>query len=251
MTPFSLDGRVAVVTGAGTGLGAAIARALADAGATVICAGRRLDLVEGTAKDIESRGGAAGALSLDISDEAAVAGTFARLRDQHGSLDVLVNNAAIVHEQGVLQVSPADWRSVLDVNLTGTFLCCQAFAAQEPDRDRSIVNVSSLAGTAGVAGQAAYSASKGGVEALTRALAIELVRRRVRVNTIAPGYLNTDMPAEVVGDPRLAPKLLARIPMRRLGEPGEVAPAAVFLASEASRYMTGAIVAVDGGYTAR
>lgn len=251
MTRFDLSGKVAVVTGAGSGLGASTALALAAAGAAVACLGRRRAPLDGTVDAVGRLGGHAVAHTLDVSDDKAVTSVFGRLTDQFGSLDVLVNNAAIVHEASVLEINPAEWRQVVDINLNGVFLCAQAFGVQRPDRERAIVNISSVAGASGVANQVAYSASKGAVEALTRSLAIEFVRRRIRVNAVAPGYLNTDMPAALVADPVQYQRLMRKIPMRRLGEPDEIAPAIVFLASPASSYVTGAVLAADGGYAAR
>ena len=251
VTPFSLTERVVVVTGGGTGLGARTAVALAEAGAHVVITGRRLERLEQTVSEILAAGGSAEAYSVDIQDRGAVRELFARLRASHESLDVLVNNAAVVHEATVLDVDDVSWESVIGTNLTGLFACTQEFARQDPDRDRAVVNVSSIVGTSGVTGQAAYSASKGGVESLTRALAVELARRRIRVNAVAPGYMLTDMPAQLMEDPAAASRLLTKIPMRRLAEPAEVAPVLVFLASPASSYMTGVVMAVDGGYAAK
>jgi NAD(P)-dependent dehydrogenase (short-subunit alcohol dehydrogenase family) len=250
-SPFDLTGQVVVVTGGGTGFGAETAVALGRAGAEVVVLGRRSAPLAETVRRIAGEGGRAAQRTADVGNADAVRAVFADLVAEFGSLDVLVNNAAVVHEAGALDVTTPDWRSVVEINLGGTFYCAQAFAQQEPDRDRVIVNVSSIAARSGVAGQAPYSASKGAVEALTRALAIEFVRRRIRVNAVAPGYMLTEMPAELMRDPELEARLLRKIPMYRLADPAEVAPAVVFLASAASSYMTGSILRVDGGYTAR
>jgi NAD(P)-dependent dehydrogenase (short-subunit alcohol dehydrogenase family) len=251
VNPFDLSGLVTVVTGAGSGFGARSAVALAAAGAHLVATGRRIDRLNQTVDEIRGAGGTAEAHGLDVRDRSAVTDLFARLYAEHPSLDVLVNNAAVTNEGAALDVTAQDWDAVMGTNLAGTFACTQEFARQEPDRDRTIVNVSSIVATSGVPGLAAYSASKGALEALTRTLGLEFARRRIRVNAVAPGYMATDIPARLLADPAAAEKVLATIPMRRIADPAEVAPAVVFLASSASSYMTGAVVAVDGGFAAR
>jgi NAD(P)-dependent dehydrogenase (short-subunit alcohol dehydrogenase family) len=188
---------------------------------------------------------------LDVTDEASVVAGFAAVAETHGGVDVLVNNAAIEHEAPAVETAVADFDRVLRTNLTGSFLCARSFAAL-PARGpgRSIVNVSSLIAETGVRGQVAYGASKAGVLSMTRTLALELARDGIRVNALAPGYFATDMPAAVLSDEGLRDRLVRRIPLRRVGEPEEIGPPVVFLASPASRYMTGATLYFDGGFTA-
>ena len=251
-----LDGRIALVTGATGGLGEQAALALAEAGATVIITGRREHRLASVAERIRATGAEAHARSLDMTDSDAVRSTFSELASTAGPIDVLVNNAAQAHQAGVLDVTDADWARIIDVNLTAVFTASQAFLrlredGQHGDRPGSIVNIASLAATIGVRGQAAYVASKAGVTGLTRALALDTARAGVRVNALAPGYFATDMPGDVLADEAATAALLKKIPMRRVGEPEEVGPAVVFLASDASGYMTGAVLNLDGGYTAQ
>jgi len=249
---FRLDGRVVIVTGASGGLGAEGAVALADAGATVVITGRREQKLAAVAARIRSGGGTVQTLVLDMTKADAVRSAFDMLADTVGPFDALINNAAQAHQASVLDVTDADWARIIDVNLTASFTAAQAFLRlRNTTRSTSIVNISSLAGVIGVRGQAAYVASKTGVVGLTRALAVEVARDDVRVNALAPGYFATDMPGEVLADEAATAALLRKIPLRRVGEPAEIGPALVFLASDASRYMTGAVLNFDGGYTAQ
>ncbi|GAA1515688.1 SDR family NAD(P)-dependent oxidoreductase [Nocardioides humi] len=249
--PWRLDGRVALVTGGGTGLGAAAATALAGAGAHVVVVGRRPEPLETEVAAIVASGGSAEWRQLDVADTAAVEQVFAEVTDLRGRLDVLVNNAAFALDHAVVDVTEHEWDSVLDANARGSFMCVREFLKAPARPGRSIVNLASLVSVAGVRSQAAYVASKGAVASLTRALAVELARDDIRVNAIAPGYFGTDMPASVLADERSTTALLRRIPMRRVGAPDEIGGAVLFLASPASSYVTGAIIHVDGGYTAQ
>jgi NAD(P)-dependent dehydrogenase (short-subunit alcohol dehydrogenase family) len=249
---FDLTGLVALVTGAGRGLGAEAALALARAGAMVVVTGRSPDGVNRTCSLITDQGGRALTKILDVNDEQAVEQVMTETSAEAGRLDVLVNNAGVEHEAEALATSVADWSRVIDTNLRGTFLCTQKFAlATDSKHPRSVINLSSMTGSAAVKGQAAYCASKAGVEGLTRALALEFAPLDIRVNALAPGYFLTDMSSLVADDPELAKRVLRKIPLRRFGTVAEIGGPIVFLASSASSYMTGATLHFDGGYTAQ
>jgi NAD(P)-dependent dehydrogenase (short-subunit alcohol dehydrogenase family) len=249
---FDLTGKVALVTGAGRGLGAATARALAKAGACVVVTGRSPADLTHVCTSIVEAGGAAMAKLMNINDAELVSSVMAEVREAWGSVDVLVNNAGVAHQEPAVSTSLEDWATVIDTNLRGPFICSQSFARAAGSRTpRSIINLSSIAAAAGVRGQATYCASKAGVEGLTRALAIEFAPLNIRVNALAPGYMLSDMPRMVAEDPELSERITRKIPLRRFGEVDEIGGPVVFLASHASSYMTGATLRYDGGYTAQ
>lgn len=249
---FDLSGRVAVVTGASSGLGVQFAEALADAGAHVVVAARRADRLADLAQRLESRGVQALAAPCDVSLEADVQAMVDETLSRFGRVDVLINNA------GITEVVPAELQSLasfdeqMAVNLRGVFLCAQRVGRIMLEAGGgSIVNVASMLGVvgSGQVPQAGYAASKGAVVNLTRELAAQWARRGVRVNTLAPGWFESEMTGEMFGDERSLKWMRSRTPMGRAGQPGELAGAMLLLASDASSFMTGQTLAVDGGWT--
>ncbi len=246
---FSLDGRIALVTGASSGLGRHAALTLAKAGATVAVAARRRDRLVELVSEIEATGGKALALAMDVSDRASICAALDDIGTQIGVPDVLINNAGVSDTKRALDYSDADWDAIVGTNLKGAWIVAQETArrmaaAQKPG---SIINITSILGARVAAGVTPYIASKAGLSHLTRALALELARYDIRVNAIAPGYvateLNQDFLASDAGE-----KLRARIPSRRFGVPGNLDGALLLLASDAGAYMTGTEVTVDGGH---
>ncbi len=246
----NLTGRVALVTGAGRGIGRAVALALGAAGAAVACCARSAEQVEATAAEIRKGGGRAQSVPLDVTRRADIDAGVSRVRQVLGPVDVLVNNAGITLEKKSIEVTDEEWDRVLATNLTSMFRLARAVAPGMIERRRGkIINVGSMYGQIGVPRYAAYCASKAAVEALTRSLAAEWARHGIQVNCLAPGYINTDIPREAMADEKTRALLLSRVPARRLGEPEEVGPLAVYLASSTSDFMTGQTVRLDGGQT--
>jgi len=249
---FRLDDRVAVVTGASSGMGVTFAMALAAAGAQVVVAARRADRLADVVADIESAGGRAHAVACDVSSEADVDRLVDETRGVFGPADVLVSNAGFTTVVAAEEQSVDDWRAHLDVNLSGVFLCAQRFGRDMLAAGRgSIVNVASVLGfvASGQIQQAGYAASKGGVVNLTRELAAQWARRGVRVNALAPGWFPTEMTADMFGDERSMGWMRSRTPMGRGGQLDELVGPLLFLASDASSFMTGHVLTVDGGWT--
>lgn len=252
MTPsFALDGRVALVTGASRGLGRAIAVALGRAGAAVACSARNLEAARATATEAKAAGAAAAApLPLDVTDPAQIAAAVEEAGRALGPVEILVNNAGITLEKPTLEMTDAEWAEVLATNLTAMFRLARAVAPGMMALGRGkIVNVGSMYGRLGVARYAAYCASKAAVEGLTRSLAVEWARHGIRVNCLAPGYMNTDIPRAALADPATRQRFLGKIPVRRIGEPEEAGALAVYLASPASDFLTGQTLYLDGGQT--
>ncbi len=248
---FRLDGRVAIVTGASRGLGRSIALALAEAGADVAVAARSEKELAETASAIEGSGRRAVAVRTDVTVYAQVETLMERTVATLGRLDIVVNNSGIATVMPLAEMPPEDFRRSLEVNLVGVFNGCRAAAARLiAQKSGKIVNLASMLGAAGLTGYTAYSASKGGVIALTRALAVEWARHNIQVNAMAPGWFVTDMNSQAFDDPRIRERLLRDVPARRTGKLEEIGPLVVYLASSASDYMTGQTVFLDGGHSA-
>ena len=249
---FRLDGRVAVVTGASSGMGVTFAHGLAAAGARVVVAARRIEKLREVVAEIERQGGAAHAVACDVSREDEVERLVGETERRFGPADVLVSNAGFTTVVAAEEQSVEDWRAHLDVNLTGVFLCAQRFGrGMLAAGHGTIVNVASVLGfvASGQVRQAAYAASKGGVVNLTRELAAQWARRGVRVNALAPGWFPTEMTADMFGDERSLTWLRSRTPLGRGGDLDELVGPLLFLASDASSFVTGHILTVDGGWT--
>ena len=249
---FSLDGQVGIVTGGGQGLGRVFCRAFAEAGADVVVAEINPETGPETAAEIGAMGRRALFVETDVRDRSSAGAMVEKALAAFGRVDFLMNNAGIVHWEPAETVSEADWRKVVDVNLNGLFYCCQAAAGPMIERRAGrIINIASM--SAYIVNtpqqQASYNASKAAVVHLTRSLAAEWAPYNLRVNAIAPGYMETDMTRAFLQDPEYGGAWLQAVPMKRAGTPDELAPVAIFLASEASSYVTGATIAVDGGYT--
>lgn len=239
-----LTGKVALVTGGGKNLGKVIAVALAEAGADVVVTSRTLSEVEETAEEIRGKGRRALAISMDVTNSAQVEGVVQKIVSEFGRIDILVNNAATRCYKSILDMSEKEWRDVIDTNLTGAFLCCKAVGpVMVRQGSGRVINIASRVGLRGVPNRVPYCSSKGGLILLTRALALEWAPYSILVNAVAPGLMNTKRAAKATKDERTA-----EIPLKRAAELEEVAPMVVFLASEASSYMTGEVVLIDGGW---
>lgn len=246
MKPFDLSGKTALVTGASSGLGAHFARCLGAAGATVVLAARRADRLQSLQAELAKDGIAATAVDLDVQSAESICAAL----DAAGPLDVVVNNAGISIVKPALDMPEQDWDAVVDTNLRGAWLVAQGaarrwVATQQPG---SIVNIASILGQRTIGQVAPYNASKAGLIHLTRALAMEWARYRIRVNAISPGYIETEMNSAFWQTPG-GKKLIDRIPQRRIGKPEELDGALLLLASEAGSFMTGSVITVDGGHT--
>jgi 3-oxoacyl-[acyl-carrier protein] reductase len=241
-----LANQVAVVTGAGRGIGQAIALKLAAAGADIACVDLKLEFCAETVQKVEALGRKAWAFAANVSDATSVEATAEQILTATGKVDILVNNAGITKDGLLMRMSEADWDAVLDINLKGTFLFTKAFSRSLlKQRSGRIVNIASVVGLIGNAGQCNYGASKAGVIGFTKSAARELASRGITVNAIAPGFIETAMTAKLSPEAREA--LSKQIPLGSLGQPDDVANGALFLASPAARYITGQVLSVDGG----
>jgi NAD(P)-dependent dehydrogenase (short-subunit alcohol dehydrogenase family) len=242
---FDVRGKVALVTGASSGLGEGFSRCLAARGAVVVAAARRVDRLEALVRD----GGAAHSVALDVTDPASVDSAMRRVGELAGPVDILVNNAGVADTKASLEVTEADWRRVLDTNLDGAWRVAQAAAKSmvAAGRGGSIVNIASILGLRQATHLLAYAAAKAALVQVTKSLALEWARHGIRVNAIAPGYVITEMNRDFfASDPGQA--VLKRIPQRRAGDPRDLEGALLLLASGAGAYITGSVVVVDGGH---
>jgi 3-oxoacyl-[acyl-carrier protein] reductase len=241
-----LANQVAVVTGAGRGIGQSIALKLAAAGADVACVDLKLEFCAETVQKVQGLGRKAWPFAANVSEAASVDTTADQILAAAGKVDILVNNAGITKDGLLMRMSEADWDAVLDINLKGTFLFTKAFSRSFlKQRSGRIVNIASVIGLIGNAGQCNYGASKAGVIGFTKSAARELASRGITVNAIAPGFIETSMTAKISPEAREA--LLKQIPLGTLGQPDDVASAVQFLCSPSARYITGQVLAVDGG----
>ena len=250
---FRLDGKVALVTGGTKGLGRAMADALASAGATIALTGRSSDSAETVAREVaEAEGVKALGLAADVAKSAEVKAMVDRVLDAFGRLDILVNNAGINIRRPIEQLEEDEWDRVIATNLTGPWLCCRAAAApMRAQKWGRVINVSSTLGQVGLADRTPYCSSKGGLTLMTRTLALEWAKDGINVNALCPGPFATEINRPLLENPELSAAMTAKVPQGRWADPVELGPVAVFLASEASSFVTGATILVDGGYTAQ
>jgi len=243
---LKLKGRVALITGAAQGIGKSVALLLAQNGADIVVSDINLEKAEETAKEIESIGSKAIAIKVDVANLKDVERMVESILEKFGKIDILVNNAGITRDKLILRMTEEDWDAVLNVNLKGTFNCTKTVVRHmAKQRSGKIVSIASVVGEMGNAGQVNYSASKAGVIGLTKTIAREFAQRRINVNAIAPGYIETPM-TEVLPE-KVKEELKRLIPMERLGKPEDVAEAVLFLVSEESNYITGQVLNVNGG----
>lgn len=249
---FSLDGKVAVVTGASMGIGYGLAKALAGAGAKVAVAARDTKKLAQLVSEIEADGGTAAAFALDVRSVPAIGETFAVINAHFGRLDILVNNAGLGDNHPAETVTEADWDTMMAVNLKGSFFAAQAAGRIMLEQGEGrIVNISSQAGSVGIRDHAVYCATKGGVDQYTRVLALEWGHRGVTVNAVAPTFIYTPGTAERLDQPEYLQGVLDRLPIGRVGTIADVAGAVIYLASPAGGLINGAVLMVDGGWTAQ
>jgi NAD(P)-dependent dehydrogenase (short-subunit alcohol dehydrogenase family) len=250
---FRIDGKVALVTGGARGLGRVIADALASAGADVVLSARQLENAQRAAEVIGKISGRKTlGVAADVTVPDDVEGMVARVLEALGRLDILVNNAGVNIRGPIEELRVDDWDTVLDTNLKGPWLCCRAVSGvMKRQKWGRVINVSSMLGEISLPGRTPYASSKGGLTLLTKTLALEWARDGINVNALCPGPFATEINTPLLNDPAARAQMEANVPLGRWGDPVELGPAAVFLASDASSFMTGATLFIDGGYTAR
>ncbi len=243
---MDLKGKVAIVTGGAQGIGKSIATRLAQAGANVVIADVMEEVAKSTAQEISQKGNEAISIRVDVSSLSSVEGMVKKTLDKFGRIDILVNNAGITRDGLVMRMKEEDWDLVLDINLKGAFNCIKTVSpVMMKQKSGKIVNIASIVGIIGNIGQANYSASKAGLIALTKTCARELASRRINVNAVAPGFIQTSMTERLPAQVR--EKLSSQIPLGEIGKPEDVASAVLFLVSEEASYITGEVIKVDGG----
>lgn len=250
LNKFSLNNKVAIVTGAGRGIGKSIALGLAEAGANVVLASRtraQLEVVAGEITGVKTL-----VVPTDVTKETDVKYLLNKTLDEFGKVDILINNAGVTIKKPALEVQEEDWQKIMDINLKGEFLCARIIGEQMVNqKSGSIINMASVGGHLGLIGSLGYCATKGGILQMTRVLASEWARDNVRVNAVSPGYVETELvEGAMSARPELREKIVNRTPMGRLARPEEIVGASIFLASDASSYVTGISLIVDGGMSA-
>ncbi len=249
--PFNLTGKSAIITGAGRGIGKAIALKLAEAGADIVPVSRSFDEIEVVAQEARLMGRLALPLTMEVTKQADIDSMVEKTMAKFGKIDILINNAGVNLKKPSEDVTEEDWDRILNTNLKGVFFCAQKVGRQMiKQKSGAIINMASIASRVGITNSVAYCVSKGGVLQLTRVLAIEWAKHNIRVNAIGPAFIETPLTAGVLGNPETLQTIKSRTPMGRIGKPDEISDAALFLVSDAASYITGEILYIDGGLNA-